>query len=66
MPQLQYPSFVPFSIPNEDVDSNRNSSMELDLSSMEWLGPEDQLGLKPDDQAGVLAKGKIKHHETEL
>jgi hypothetical protein len=66
MPQLQYPSFIPSSIPNEDINSNSDSSMKSDLSSVEWLGPENQLGLEPDDQAGVLDKGKIKHHETKL
>jgi hypothetical protein len=66
MPQLQYPSFVPSSIPNEDVNSNSNSSIESDLSGTEWLGPENQLGLEPDDQAEVLDKGKIKHYETKL
>jgi hypothetical protein len=50
-------SSIPSSIPDENVD---DSSMELDPSGTQWLGPEDQLGLEPDDQeVGLDKEGKI-------
>ena len=54
MPQNRYPSRIPSSIPNEDVDED--SSTESDVSGAEWSGPENQLGLEPDDQAVGLDK----------
>lgn len=63
MTQNRYPSRIPSSIPNEDVDED--SSTESDVSGAEWSGPENQLGLEPDDQAvGLDKKGDIRHHET--
>ena len=63
MTQKKNSSPIPSSIPDEDI--NNDSSTELDPSGAEWSGPENQLGLEPDDQAVALDKeGKIKHHET--
>jgi hypothetical protein len=60
---ISYPSAIPSSIPDEDV--NNDSSTKLGPSGIAWLGPENQLGLEPDDQAvGLDTKGKIKHHIT--
>ena len=54
---------IPSSIPEKDVDND--SSTESDPSGVEWPGPENQLGLEPDNQAvGLDKEGKIKHHET--
>jgi hypothetical protein len=48
---------IPSSIPDENVD---DSSMESDPSGAQWSGPENQLGLKPDDQeVGLDKEGKI-------
>ena len=63
MTRKKYSSPIPSSIPDKDVDND--SSTESDPSGAEWLGPENQLGLEPDDQAvGLYKEGKIKHHET--
>ena len=63
MTQKKYSSPILSSIPNKDVDND--SSMESDPSSTEWPGPENQLGLEPDDQVvGLDKEGKIEHHET--
>jgi hypothetical protein len=63
MTQKKYSSPIPSSIPDKDIDNN--SSMESDPSGMEWSGPENQLGLEPNNQAVGLDKGgKIKHYET--
>ena len=63
MIQKSYSSPIPSSIPNKDVDND--SSTESDPSGVEWLGPENQLGLEPDNQVvGLDKEGKIKHHET--
>jgi hypothetical protein len=48
---------IPSSVPDENID---NSSMELDPSGAQWLGPENQHGLEPDDQeVGLDKEGKI-------
>jgi hypothetical protein len=71
-------------IPKEDTESSTESdssgserrvpeNAESDSSSVEWWGPENQLGLEPGDQFGlrrddqVVAldkKGEIKHYEA--
>ena len=61
--QKKYSSPIPSSISDKDVDNN--SSTESDPSGVKWLGPENQLGLEPDNQVvGLDKEGKIKHHET--
>jgi hypothetical protein len=63
MTKKKYSSPIPSSIPDEDI--NNDSGMELDPSGMEWSGPENQLGLEPNNQAVSLDKGgKIKHYKT--
>jgi hypothetical protein len=63
MTQKKFSSPVPSSIPDEDVD--HDSGTESDPYGAEWSGPENQLGLEPDNQAVGLDKGgKIKHYET--
>jgi hypothetical protein len=56
---------IPSSVPDKNVD---DSSMELDPSGAQWLGPENQLGLEPDDQEVDLEswtkKVRFKHNET--
>jgi hypothetical protein len=60
---LSYPSAIPSSIPDKDV--NNDSSTKLNPSGMKWLGPENQLGLEPNDQViGLDTKGKIEHYIT--
>jgi hypothetical protein len=67
MTQNKYSSPIPSSIPDEDVDND--SGTESNPFDADWLGPENQLGLEPDDDddeaVGLDKKGKmIKHHKT--
>jgi len=63
MTQKKYSSPIPSSIPDEDVDND--SRTESDPSGTEWSGPENQLGLEPDNQVvGLDKEGEIKHHKT--
>jgi hypothetical protein len=64
---------IPSSIPDEDEDIY--SGTESDPSGAEWSGPENQLGLEPDDLfgfrradqvVGLDEKGEINYHETIL
>ena len=49
---------IPFFIPDKNIDNS--STTELDPSGTQWLGPENQLGLEPDDQeVGLDKEGKI-------
>ena len=49
---------IPSSIPDKKVDDS--SMTELDPSGAQWSGPENQLGLEPDDQeVGLDKEGKI-------
>jgi hypothetical protein len=48
---------IPSSVPDENIN---DSSMESDPSGAQWSGPENQLGLEPDDQeVGLDKEGKI-------
>ena len=78
MIQNRYSSPIPATIPDENMDSStkksNSSGEDTDNSTeSEWWLPENQLGLKREDQFGfqqddqVIAldeKGKIKHHEA--
>jgi hypothetical protein len=48
MARNRHSSPIPSSIPDEDV----NGGAETDPSGAEWSGPENQLGLEPDDLFG--------------
>ena len=62
MTQNRSSSPIPSSISGENIDNH--SSTESDV---EWLGPENQLGLEPDDRTvGLDKEGKINHHETNV
>jgi hypothetical protein len=48
---------IPSSVPDKNIN---DSSTKLDPSGTQWSGPENQLGLKPDDQeVGLDKEGKI-------
>lgn len=69
-PSLQHtsPSMTPHKTVFISSDENTDSSTESDTSSgLEWLGPENQLGLPQEDllkmERNLDKEGEIKHHE---